>query len=110
MDLVNPTALIVFVVLVTGAYAVGAVYVRKPSQVSLHSNALALIGLAVVAASVFAITYPDLAWGWKAALIAGSILFGYLTARQLNSTRAEYEADQKRSFAQATADDDRNNR
>ncbi|OZC42463.1 hypothetical protein CH286_25165 [Rhodococcus sp. WWJCD1] len=110
MDLVNRTALIVFVVLVTGAYAVGTAYIRKPSRVTLHSNALALIGFAVVAATVFAVTYPDLAWGWKAAFIAGSILFGYLIARQFNSTRDEYEADQKRSFVQTTADDDRNNR
>lgn len=110
MDLVNRTALIVFVVLVTGAYAVGTVYIRRPSRTALHSNALALIGLAVVAASVFALTYPDLAWGWKAALIAGSILFGYLSARQFNSTRAEHDADQKRSFTQAALDDDRTNR
>ncbi|MGB2720377.1 MAG: hypothetical protein WBG53_19445 [Rhodococcus sp. (in: high G+C Gram-positive bacteria)] len=110
MNLVNTTAFIVFVVLVTGSYAVGAVYVRKPSRVTLHANALALIGLAVVAASVFALTYPDLIFEWKAALIAGSILFGYLTARQFNSTRAEYEADQQRSFTQATLDDDRNHR
>lgn len=110
MNLVNTTAFIVFVVTVTGSYAVGAVYVRKPSRASLHSNALALISLAVVAASVFAITYPDVAWGWKAALTAVSILFGYLTARQFNSTRAEYEAEQQRSFVQATVDDDRTNR
>ncbi|WP_032386835.1 hypothetical protein [Rhodococcoides fascians] len=110
MDLVNRTALIVFFVLVTGAYAVGTAYIRKPSRVKLHSNALALIGLAVVAASVFAITYPDIAWGWKAALTAGSILFGYLIAREFNSTRAEYADDQKRSFTRAALDDDGNNR
>lgn len=110
MDLVNRTALIVFVVLVTGAYALGIRYIRRPSRTTLHSNALALIGLAVIAFSVFAITYPDVAWGWKVALIAGSILFGYLTGRQLNSTRAEYEDDQQRSFVQATVEDDRNNR
>ncbi|MEH6797472.1 MAG: hypothetical protein V7694_25430 [Rhodococcus sp. (in: high G+C Gram-positive bacteria)] len=110
MNLVNTTALIVFVALVTAAYAIGTLYIRTPSRTGLHSNALALIGLAVVAASVFALTYPDLAWGWKAALIAGSILFGYLSARQFNSTRAEYEDDQKRRFTHATLDDDRGNR
>lgn len=110
MNLVNITAFIVFVVLVTGAYAVGTVYIRTPSRVTLHSNALALIGLAVVAASVFALTYPDLIFEWKAALIAGSILFGYLSARMFNSTRTEYEASQQRSFTQATLDDDRDNR
>ncbi|MDV8078039.1 hypothetical protein R4P47_15860 [Rhodococcus sp. IEGM 1370] len=110
MNFVNTTALIVFVALVTGAYAVGTLYIRTPSRTALHSNALALIGLAVVAGSVFAITYPDVAWGWKVALIAVSILFGYLSARQFNSTRDEYEADQKRSFTQATVEDDRNNR
>lgn len=110
MNLVNTTAFIVFVVLVTGAYALGTVYIRRPSRTALHSNALALIGLAVVAASVFALTYPDLAWGWKAALIAGSILFGYLSARQFNSTRDEYEASQQRSFVRATVEEDRTSR
>ncbi|WP_042940247.1 hypothetical protein [Rhodococcus sp. AW25M09] len=110
MDLVNRTALIVFVVLVTGAYAVGTAYIRKPSRVKLHSNALALIGFAVVAASVFAVTYPDIAWGWKAAFIAGSILFGYLSARAFNTTRREYEDSQQLSFTQTALDDDRNHR
>lgn len=110
MNIVNTTAFIVFAVLVIGAYAIGTLYIRTPSRTALHSNALALIGLAVVAASVFAITYPDVAWGWKAALTAGSILFGYLIAREFNSTRADYEDDQKRSFTRAALDDDRNNR
>lgn len=110
MDLVNRTAMIVFVVLVTGAYAVGTAYIRNPSRVKLHSNALALIGFAVVAATVFAVTYPDIAWGWKAAFIAGSILFGYLSARAFNTTRGEYEDSQQRSFSQAAIEDDRNHR
>ncbi|MCZ4562225.1 hypothetical protein O4160_15390 [Rhodococcus sp. IEGM 1401] len=110
MNLVNPTALTVFVVAVTGAYALGILYIRRPSRTALHSNALALISLAVVAATVFALTYPDLAWGWKAALIAGFILFGYQCARMFNSTREEYEASQQRSFVQATVEEDRTNR
>lgn len=110
MNVVNTTAFIVFVALVTGAYALGTLYIRTPSRTALHSNALALISLAVVAATVFALTYPDLAWGWKAALIAGFIGFGYQCARMFNSTRDEYEASQQRSFVQATVEDDRNNR
>lgn len=110
MNIVSTTAFIVFVVLVTGGYALSILYIRTPSRTALGANALALIGLAVIAAIVFALTYPDIAFEWKAALIAGSMLLGYLIGRQLNSTRADYEDDQKRSFTQATLDDDRNNR
>lgn len=110
MNLVNPTAMSVFVMAVTGAYALGILYIRTPSRVTLHSNAIALIYLAAVAGIVFVITFPDLGWGWKAVLIAASILSGYLSARTFNRTRAAYEADQERSFTQATLDDDRDNR
>jgi hypothetical protein len=110
MNIVNTTAFIVFVVLVIGVYALSILYIRTPSRTALGANALALIGLAVIAFSVFALTYPDIAFEWKAALIAGSMLLGYLIGRQLNSTRAEYQESQKPSFTQATLDDDRNSR
>lgn len=110
MNLVSTTAFMVFVVLVTGAYAISTRYIRTPSRTALHATALALICLAVIAFSVFALTYPYVAFEWQATLIAGSILFGYLTGRQLNSTRAEYQERQQHSFTQATLDDDRDNR
>lgn len=110
MELVNRTALIVFVVLVTGAYVIGTAYIRKPSSLRLYSNAVSLNGLAALAAVVFAVTFPDLAWGWKIAASAAPIAMAYFSIRMLNSTRDEYDARQQRSFVQATVEDDRNNR
>jgi TRAP-type C4-dicarboxylate transport system permease large subunit len=110
MDLVNPAALIVFVVLITAAYTVGTAYIRKPYREALHSNAVALNALAALAIIVVTVTYPDLAWGWKAVISAAAITMVYLGIQTLNYTRDAYEANQKRSFVQTAVEHDRNNR
>lgn len=110
MNLVNATALVVSVVLLVTTYALGVTYKLKPSRVSLHSNAIALHCCAALAAVVFAATLPDTGWYWRLLVIAAAIGGTYAAIRLLNRTRAEYEASQQRSFAQATAEEDRTNR
>lgn len=110
MNLVNATALIVFVALITGALAVGSAYARRPSRVRLHSNTLALNGVAALASIVFVVTFPEMPWGWKVVTVAGTIAVAYLNIDVLNTIRTQYEADQRNSFAEATVEEDRTNR